>query len=118
MILPGRSLTGATISASPASIALRGMPSNLAVAGSCTSTTPAFSLMARNPSVPSEPVQDGHVFVRRDHIDAVRLDPGTILDLHHFHAGRALEQFGHDAFARRVQMLDDEKAMPPFFGTC
>ena len=26
-----------------------------------------------------------------------------------FHAGRALEQFGHDAFARRVQVLNDDK---------
>ena len=32
------------------------------------------------------PVQDGHVFVRRDHIDAVRPDPGSILDLDDFHA--------------------------------
>ncbi len=55
-------------------------------------------------------VQDGHVLVRRDHIDAVRLDQGAILDLDHFHAGGALEQFGHDAFARRVQMLDDDKS--------
>ena len=49
---------GATISASPESIALRGMPSNFAVAGSCTNTTPPFSLMARNPSVPSEPMPE------------------------------------------------------------
>jgi hypothetical protein len=48
----------ATMSASPASIALRGMESNLAVAGSCTSTTPAFSLMARRPIVPSEPMPE------------------------------------------------------------
>ena len=44
MILAGRLSTGATMSASPDSIALRGMPSNLAVAGSCTSTTPALLL--------------------------------------------------------------------------
>jgi hypothetical protein len=55
-------------------------------------------------------VQDGHVFVRRDHIDPVRLDQGAILDLDHSHAGGALEQFGHDAFAGRVQMLDDDKS--------
>ena len=54
-------------------------------------------------------MQDGHVLVRRDHIDAVRLDQGAILDLDDFHAGGALEQFGHDAFVRRVQMLDDDK---------
>ena len=58
MILPGSSSTGATTSASPASMALRGMPSNLAEAGSCTKTTPAFSLMARRPSVPSEPMPE------------------------------------------------------------
>lgn len=34
------------------------MPSNLAEAGACTKTTPAFSLMARRPSVPSEPIPD------------------------------------------------------------
>jgi hypothetical protein len=36
-------------------------------------------------------VQDGHVLVRRDHIDAVRLDRRAILDLHHLHAGGALQ---------------------------
>ena len=56
-------------------------------------------------------MQDGHVLVRRDHIDAVRPDPGAILDLHHFHvrAGDALEQLGQDALVRRVQVLDDDK---------
>ena len=56
-----------------------------------------------------DPVQDGHVLVRRDHIDAVRPHPGAILDLDDFHAGGALEQFGHDALVRRVQVLDDDK---------
>ena len=42
MILPGSSSTGATKSASPASIALRGMLSNLAEAGSCTRSRPPF----------------------------------------------------------------------------
>ena len=46
------------MSARPASMALRGMESNFAEAGSCTSTTPAFSLMARSPSVPSEPMPE------------------------------------------------------------
>jgi hypothetical protein len=58
MIFAGNSSTGATMSASPASMALRGMESNLADTGSCTSTTPAFSLMARRPSVPSEPMPE------------------------------------------------------------
>ena len=56
-----------------------------------------------------DPVQDGHVLVRRDHIDAVRPHPGAILDLDDFHAGGALEQFGHDPLVRRVQVLDDDK---------
>ena len=56
-----------------------------------------------------DPVQDGHVFVRRDHIDAVRSHPGAILDLDDFHAGGALKQLGHDPLVRRVQMLDNDK---------
>ena len=55
-------------------------------------------------------MQDGHVLVWRDHINAVRFDQGAVLDLDYFHAGDALEQFGHDAFARRVQMLDNDKS--------
>src|ERR1035438_6640869 len=39
-------------------MALRGMPSNLADSGVCTKTAPAFSLMARRPSVPSEPIPE------------------------------------------------------------
>ncbi len=58
MILPGSSSAGATTSASPASMALRGMPSNLADSGAWTKTTPAFSLIARRPSVPSEPIPE------------------------------------------------------------
>ena len=54
-------------------------------------------------------VQDGHVPVRRDHIDAVRLDVGAILDLDDLHGGAALQQFHHDALVRRVQVLDDDK---------
>ena len=40
----------------PAWIALDGIPSYLAEAGSCTSDIPAAPMMARNPSVPSVPV--------------------------------------------------------------
>ena len=58
-MLPGSSSTGATTSARPASIALRGMPSNLADVGACTNAAPAFSLIARSPSVPSEPMPEG-----------------------------------------------------------
>ena len=55
-----------------------------------------------------DPVQDGHVLVRRNHIDALRLNPGAVLDLHHLHAGGALQQLGHDALVRRVEVLDDD----------
>ena len=60
------------------------------------------------------PVQDGHVLVRRDRIDAVRSHRRAILDLDDLHAGRALEQFGQHALLGRIQMLDDvTNAMPP-----
>ena len=116
MILPGSSSAGATRSASPASMALRGMLSNLAEAGSCTNATPRLFLDgpqaqravgahageddADAPLLPvvgqgaeeeidreaqaagrrrleqvQHAVQDGHVLVGRDHVDAVRLDP-------------------------------------------
>jgi len=57
-------------------------------------------------------VQDGHVLVRRDHINAVRANPGAVLDLKHLHAGAALEQFGHEPLPRRVQMLNNDKRHP------
>jgi len=46
------------MSASPAPMALLGMLSNLAERGSCTRATPIFSLMARSPIVPSDPMPD------------------------------------------------------------
>ena len=39
-------------------MALRGMPSNLAESSACTKTAPAFSLIERRPSVPSEPMPE------------------------------------------------------------
>ena len=59
-----------------------------------------------------DPVQDGHVLIWRDDIDAVRPHPGAILDLKDFHAGGALQQFGHDPLMRGVQVLDDYKRHP------
>ena len=56
--LAGKSVAGATISATTASIALRGIPSNLAVSGDCTSTIPYFSLMAFRPRLPSDPMPE------------------------------------------------------------
>ena len=55
------------------------------------------------------PVQDGHVFVGRDHIDAVRCDLLAVPDLDDRHGGGALEQLHHDALVGRVQVLDDDK---------
>jgi hypothetical protein len=54
-------------------------------------------------------VQDGHVLIGRNHIDAVRRDPQTVLDLHDRHGGCALEQLDHDTLVVRVQVLDDDK---------
>ncbi len=56
-----------------------------------------------------DPMQQGQVFVRRNHIDTIRAHPGAVLDLHNFHARGSLEQLGHKAFARRVKMLNDDK---------
>jgi hypothetical protein len=36
----------------------------------------------------------------------VPFDPHSVFDLQYFHAGETLQQFGHDAFARWVQVLD------------
>ena len=38
----------------------------------------------------------------------VRLNDGRGLDLDNFHGGGALEELRHDAFVRRVQVLDDD----------
>jgi hypothetical protein len=54
-------------------------------------------------------VQDGHVFVWRYHIDAIRLDLHPVPDLENLHAGDPLEQFGHDPFMGRVEVLDNDK---------
>ena len=52
------SSAGATTSTNPVSIALLGMPSNLAVSGSCTNTAPSLSLIVRNPDLPSDPMPE------------------------------------------------------------
>jgi hypothetical protein len=40
---------------------------------------------------------------------AVRLHRGPVLDFDHLHARGALEQFGHDAFARRIEVLNNNE---------
>lgn len=58
------------------------------------------------------PALEGHILVRRDHIEAVRLDPGAILDLNDLHGSGALEQLHHHALMRWVQVLDNDKDHP------
>ena len=52
-------------SAQPLSIALRGMPSYFAVAGSCANVMPPASLIALRPKVPSVPVPDSTMPIAR-----------------------------------------------------
>jgi hypothetical protein len=52
------SLGDSTRSATPATMALRGMESNLAVCASCTRVMPPSALMALSPSTPSEAEPD------------------------------------------------------------
>ena len=54
-------------------------------------------------------VQDGHVLVRRNHINAFRPHRGAVLDLDHLHPRDTLEQFDHDAFTRRVEVLNNNE---------
>ncbi len=61
-------------------------------------------------------VQDGHVLVARDDIDAVRLDPHAIFDLDDRHGRAALEQFHHHALVGRVEVLDYDKSHPAACG--
>ena len=57
-------------------------------------------------------MQDGHILIGWDHIDTVGLD----LDLDDVHRGVAFEQFRHEARARRIQMLHDDKGHAAVFG--
>ena len=53
-------------------------------------------------------MKDGHFLVWRNHIHAIWLHQGAVSNLRDFHAGGALEQFGHDALSRWVQVLNDD----------
>ena len=55
-------------------------------------------------------VEDGHLLVRRDHVDAGRLNSGAVLDLKDLHRRGALEQFHHGALVRRFQVLNNDKS--------
>ena len=54
-------------------------------------------------------VQNRHIFVRGDHINAVGIDFHPIRDLKHFHGGSTLEEFSQDPLMVRVEMLNDDK---------
>jgi len=54
-------------------------------------------------------MQDGHVFVWWDHVDAIRFNPGRILDLKDLHFGNTLQKLGHDVLMRGVKMLNQDK---------
>ena len=54
-------------------------------------------------------MQNSHVLVGGNHIDAVGFDPHPVADLENLHPGYALEQFWHDPLMGRVQVLDDDK---------
>ena len=49
---------GMPVSTTPARIALRGMSPNLAVCGDCAKVIPPPALIARRPSVPSDPLPE------------------------------------------------------------
>ncbi len=55
-------------------------------------------------------VQNGHVLVGGNNINAVWLDPHSIFDLKNLHRGGALKQFVHHTLVGRIQMLDDDKS--------
>ncbi len=55
-------------------------------------------------------VQDGQVLVRRDHVDVVRFDGRSVLDLVDWHLRAFLQYFGQDADVRRIQMDYQHKA--------
>ena len=54
----GMSSGSATMSAQPAAMALRGMESNCAEVGSCTTVSPPTAFSASSPCVPSDPMPD------------------------------------------------------------
>jgi hypothetical protein len=61
-------------------------------------------------------VQDGHVLVGRDDVDAVPFDARPILYLYNGHGGAALEQLHHHVLVRRVKVLNDHKRHAAVFG--
>ena len=54
-------------------------------------------------------MQKGHVTVRRDHIDGVRLNRHTVFHFMNRHSGVAPDKFGQDALVFRIEMLDEDE---------
>ena len=54
-------------------------------------------------------VSDRHLAVGKDHVDAVGLNPRSLPDRHHVHAGTSIQQLDHVALPRRIEMLDDHE---------
>ena len=57
-------------------------------------------------------VQDGQVGVRRDHVDAIRLDLHSVLRLDDLHLRVPSKEFRHHAFVRRLKMLHQDECHP------
>ena len=55
-------------------------------------------------------VQNGHILVRRDDVDAVCLDLHAVPSLENRHRGDALKQFGQEAGMVWAEMLNDDKS--------
>ena len=55
-------------------------------------------------------VQDRHIFIGGDDINAVRLDLHPVFDLKDLHGRDPLQEFGHDPLMGRVEMLDDDES--------
>ena len=54
-------------------------------------------------------VQKGHVAVRRNHIDGVRLNRHAVFHFMNRHFGVASDQFGQDALVFGIEMLDEDE---------
>ena len=54
-------------------------------------------------------MQDGQVFVGRNHIHAIRFDLHAVGGLGHRHLSGPLQQFWQHAFVSRVQVLNDDE---------
>ena len=56
------------------------------------------------------PHQNGHLFVRRNHINTVSFNLHPVFELDGFHCVSTLKQFGQHGFVGWVKVLDDDKS--------